>query len=157
MNQLFTQERLDQVQIRLRRLRESRLLSLLEVEKLSQGSVTAISLGSYERGDRQVSVAKLIQIANVYQVPVTEFFTNPQLESTQISITIDIRKIIKSTDTQELKVIEVIRRIAKQRNDWNGEVMSLRSCDQAHLELFTGMNKDQVQAILSKYKFPRLK
>lgn len=157
MNQLFTQETLAEVQHRLRRLRESRQLSLLEVEKISQGSVTAISLGSYERGDRQVSVSKLIHIANVYQVPVTEFFDTQQEERPQMSITIDIRKIIKSSDADENRVIEVIRRIAKQRGDWNGEVMSLRSSDTAHLELFTGLSRNQVQEILTKYKFPRLK
>lgn len=157
MNQLFTQETLVQVQNRLRRLRESRHLSLQEVEKISHGTVTAISLGSYERGDRQVSVAKLIQIATVYQVPVTEFFSLTQEVDLHNVITIDLRKIIKSTDGQEGKVVEVVRRIARQRGDWNGEVMSLRSCDNAHLELFTGLSGNEVDAILRKYNFPRLK
>lgn len=157
MEQLFTQDTLTQVQNRLRRLRESRQLSLLEVERISHGTVTAISLGSYERGDRQVSVSKLIHIANIYQVPVTEFFTHPQPHLPQISITIDIRKIIKSSEVTELKVVKVVQRIAQQRGDWNGEVMSLRSSDNAHLELFTGLSGDQVRSILTKYRFPRLK
>lgn len=157
MEQLFTQETLEGVQIRLRQVRENRRLTLLEVEKISGGGITAIALGSYERGDRQVSVSKLILIATAYEIPVTEFFTPIPEKGEMSKVSIDIRRIIHATQPLEVKVLEVIRKLTHLRGDWNGEVISLRRSDFENFAIFAGIETSEVNKILSQYSFPRSK
>jgi transcriptional regulator with XRE-family HTH domain len=60
---------LESLQKRLRQIREGQGLTLNQVAARSQGRISAIALGSYERGDRAISANKLIEIAHIYQVP----------------------------------------------------------------------------------------
>lgn len=56
----------------LRAIRKARNMSLLDVEQASKGVLAAISLGSYERGDRVLNVSKALLIAEFYGVTITE-------------------------------------------------------------------------------------
>ena len=55
---------------RLRAIRQQQGLSLQGVEKKSSGRWKAVVVGSYERGDRAVTVARLAELADFYGVPV---------------------------------------------------------------------------------------
>ena len=57
---------------RLRSIRQQQGLSLHGVEEKSQGRWKAVVVGSYERGDRAVTVQKLAELADFYGVPVGE-------------------------------------------------------------------------------------
>src|ERR1700712_5719512 len=57
---------------RLRAVRSQQRLSLHGVERKSAGKWKAVVVGSYERGDRAVSVARLAELAEVYGVPISE-------------------------------------------------------------------------------------
>ena len=57
---------------RLRAIRAQQGLSLHGVEEKSEGRWKAVVVGSYERGDRAVTVAKLAELAEFYGVPVAE-------------------------------------------------------------------------------------
>src|SRR3954464_3714833 len=57
---------------RLRAIRTQQGLSLHGVEKKSHGRWKAVVVGSYERGDRAVTVQKLAELADFYGVPVSE-------------------------------------------------------------------------------------
>jgi len=74
METIHAQTQIETLQTRIRLIRESRHLTLTQAAKLSKGQITAIALGSYERGDRSVSARKLITIANVDVVPISELF-----------------------------------------------------------------------------------
>ena len=141
----------------MRQIRESRNLTLSQAAKLSKGNVTAIALGSYERGDRSVSAQKLIAIANLYEVPISELFAAPQKFMPEERISIDIRRILLTSDPVAKKVTEVIRNIARMRGDWNGEVISLRAQDVNNLLVFTGLTDKEIQNVISTYGFPRSK
>jgi transcriptional regulator with XRE-family HTH domain len=56
---------------RLREVRTQQGLSLNAVERKSHGRWKAPVLGSYERGDRSVTVQKLAELAEFYGVPVS--------------------------------------------------------------------------------------
>jgi transcriptional regulator with XRE-family HTH domain len=56
---------------RLRIVRNAQRLSLHDVEIKSDGRLSAVAVGSYERADRGVSVLKLYELAALYGVPVT--------------------------------------------------------------------------------------
>src|SRR4051812_538539 len=55
---------------RLRAIRMQQHLSLHGVERKSGGKWKAVVVGSYERGDRAVSVQRLAELAAFYGVPV---------------------------------------------------------------------------------------
>ena len=57
---------------RLRAIRTQQGLSLHGVEEKSRGRWKAVVVGSYERGDRAVTVQRLAELAEFYGVPVQE-------------------------------------------------------------------------------------
>jgi transcriptional regulator with XRE-family HTH domain len=64
---------------RLRAIRTQQGLSLHGVEEKSRGRWKAVVVGSYERGDRAVTVQKLAELADFYGVPVGELLPEDQL------------------------------------------------------------------------------
>ena len=70
-----------EVQKNLRKIRKSKGLTLHQVEALSNGVHKVPVIGSYERGNRTISVNKLIALAEFYEVSVTEFFGVPAPEA----------------------------------------------------------------------------
>ena len=56
---------------RLRAIRTQQGLSLHGVEEKSEGRWKAVVVGSYERGDRAVTVQRLAELADFYGVPVS--------------------------------------------------------------------------------------
>lgn len=60
----------------LRRVRKLKGLSLKQVEVLSNGVHKGVVIGSYERGDRSISVDRLISLAELYDVPISSFFVS---------------------------------------------------------------------------------
>ena len=157
METFHAQTQIETLHTRMRLIRESRHLTLIQAAKLSKGQISAIALGSYERGDRSVSAHKLIMIANLYQVPISELFQAPQTFMSSERISIDVRKILMTANPSAKKITEVIRNIARMRGDWNGEVISLRAQDINNLEVFTGLTSEQIQAVTAEYGFPRSK
>jgi transcriptional regulator with XRE-family HTH domain len=150
-------QRLKTLQNRLRLIRESKKYTLAQVAKLSKGRLSAIALGSYERGDRAVTANKLILIAELYSVPVTELFAPTKDYVSETRVSIDVRKILTTTNSVAQKFAEVIRNIARMRGDWNGEVISLRTLDLNSFLIFTGLSAEQVQEVLIEYSFTRSK
>src|SRR4051812_24540925 len=57
---------------RLRAIRTQQHLSLHGVERKSAGKWKAVVVGSYERGDRAISVQRLAELAEFYGVPVSD-------------------------------------------------------------------------------------
>ena len=157
MTTIHAQSQIENLYNRMRHIRESRHLTLIQAAKLSHGEISAIALGSYERGDRSVSARKLIAIAGIYQVPISELFEAPKKYMADERISFDIRKILMTTTPAAQKVTEVIGNIARMRGDWNGEVISLRAHDVNNFELFTGLTAAQIQETVKEYGFPRSK
>jgi len=151
------QTQIENLQTRMRFIRESQHLTLLQAARLSNGEISAIALGSYERGDRSVSARKLIQIANLYNVPVSELFEPSKIQLVQRSVSIDLRKLISTTDPNGRKLMGYIRNIVRMRGDWNGEIISLRSQDLINLEIFSEIAPELIQEMLLTYGFPRTK
>jgi transcriptional regulator with XRE-family HTH domain len=123
---------------KLRSIRKSKGWSLQEVEKLSRGKWKAVVIGSYERGDRAISLKKSIELMNFYQVPITALFTQnvtaPVLSKSS-NLILDQRRISESSDIQLIGIKRMINYICAKRRDWNGEVLSLRSDDLNFLAL----------------------
>lgn len=157
METIHAQTQIENLYTRMRLIRESRHLTLIQAAKLSKGEISAIALGSYERGDRSVSARKLIAIARLYEVPISELFEAPKKYMAEERISIDIRKILMTSNPAAQKIAAVIRNIARMRGDWNGEVISLRAHDINNFAVFTGLTSDEIQQVTLEYGFPRSK
>ncbi len=157
MTTIHAQAQIENLHTRMRLIRESRHLTLVAAAKLSHGEISAIALGSYERGDRSVSARKLIAIAQLYEVPVTELFEPPKIYMPEERISIDLRKILMTSSPVAQKITEVIRNISRMRGDWNREVISLRAHDINNFELFTGLTAAEIKKVIIEYGFPRSK
>jgi transcriptional regulator with XRE-family HTH domain len=140
-------------QRRLRSVREAKCLTLSQVAAMSSGSISAIALGSYERGDRSMSAAKVLEIAKIYKIPVSELFEQPQKIVGNKRVVIDYRKLSNDDDPIAKPLLNVINKIASIRRDWNGELISLRESDIASLQIFTLLTTDQIQQMLKNYLF----
>ncbi len=118
---------------RLRSIRGQRGFSLQDVQRLSEGEFKAAVLGAYERGERSLSVPRLHRLAGYYGVPVVQLLppepspTAPEMDADKV--TIDLGRL----DRLDGPVGEILERflaaIQVERQDFNGEVLTVRRDD----------------------------
>ncbi len=142
---------------RLRQIRESQGLTLQQVSIRSKGQISAIALGSYERGDRSISARKILQIAQLYNVPVTELFTPAEKSLQAGRVVIDLRRLNQTEDPMGKQLLIVLKRIIAMRRDWNGEVISLREGDISNLQTFAHFSTTELSLALERFTLTRLK
>lgn len=132
----------------LRDLRRKKGYTLEEFERLSNGVVKAVVLGSYERGTRAISLARIEQLAELYEVPVEYFFSSTSMSTKEerSSFIFDLRRIRKMETLDETlePVTKFITYICQLRRDWNGEVISLRESDSQTLSLMTSLESEKL-------------
>jgi transcriptional regulator with XRE-family HTH domain len=123
---------------RMRALRREKGWSLREFEERSRGQIKAITLGSYERGDRSLSVETMSLIADVLSIHPAELLSNKCRP-----ITTDAPRHIydllalgslKATTEREL-LVRFTNDLSRLRGDWRGAVISIRQSDVANLAL----------------------
>ncbi len=129
---------------RLRAIRQQQGLTLQQVEETSDGKWKAVVVGSYERGDRAVSVAKLSELGEFYNVPVSELLPKEELPSTEADespskIMLDLRRLSRADLDPELKpVSRFAHTIQLRRGDFNGNVLTIRGEDLRALSVIYG-------------------
>ena len=155
---LYKQLSEESIAHRIRALRKSRGWTLAGVEKQSKGSFKAVVLGSYERGDRSLSIPRAIQLAEVFNIPLTELLCEPDPLSHSRSnqkLVIDLRKLADLRQGSESQPASrptldlFVAWIAGQRRDWNGEIMTIRQSD---LDILGLMTFTSPQAVLNSLK-----
>ena len=119
---------------RLRAIRSQQGLSLHGVEDKSRGRWKAVVVGSYERGDRAVTVQRLAELAEFYGVPVIELL--PSAPATPAPprdaiprIVIDLERLAQVPAQQGSVLSRYAATIQSQRGDYNGKVLSIRQED----------------------------
>jgi transcriptional regulator with XRE-family HTH domain len=128
----------------LRQLRQKKGLTLEQFETFSKGRIKSVVLGSYERGTRAISIARLDQLAKLYEVPLSYFFTTTEMVSdlhVQRFI-FDLRRVnlLDGLDERLLPVRKFLSLIVHRRRDWNGEVISIRRSDSENLALISDIS-----------------
>ena len=119
---------------RLRAIRMQQGLSLHGVEEKSRGRWKAVVVGSYERGDRAVTVQRLSELADFYGVPVSELLPEGGSLAGAAAepaprLVIDLEQLSTVPPQQSAPLARYAATIQSQRGDYNGRVLSIRQED----------------------------
>ncbi|KWX00711.1 transcriptional regulator [Carbonactinospora thermoautotrophica] len=117
---------------RLRAIRTQQGLSLHGVEEKSNGKWKAVVVGSYERGDRAVTVQRLAELADFYGVPVHELLpggTPNGAAEPPPRLVINLEKLQQVPTDKAGPLLRYTQTIQSQRGDYNGKVLSIRQDD----------------------------
>jgi transcriptional regulator with XRE-family HTH domain len=118
--------------VRLRTIRTQQGLSLHGVEEKSRGRWKAVVVGSYERGDRAVTVQKLAELADFYGVPIAELVpggTPSAATEPPPRLIIDLERLHQVPIDKAGPLMRYAATIQSQRGDYNGKVLSIRQAD----------------------------
>ncbi len=115
---------------RLRQVRVDRGWSLQEVERASGGRWKAAVIGSYERGDRNISATRLLELAEFYGVRPADVLPGESAPQRGFGTTIvlDLRRL-EALGSRYAPLRRYLETIQIQRGDFNRRVLSVRSED----------------------------
>jgi transcriptional regulator with XRE-family HTH domain len=126
---------------RLRAIRDQRGWSLRDVHDASEGRFTGSAVGTYERGERGISVQRLSELAQLYGVPVERLLPESPMrlderepsssvaEPSNGKVVLDLTALERQTRPEFDPVRRYIDTIKLQRGDFNGRVLSVRTSD----------------------------
>jgi transcriptional regulator with XRE-family HTH domain len=141
---------------RLRSIRAQQHLSLHGVERKSGGRWKAVVVGSYERGDRAVSVQRLSDLAEFYGVPVSELLPAERVPTsgspgpTKIVLNLERLQTVPAEDAGTL--IRFAAAIQRQRGDYGNKVLSIRADDLRSLAIMYDTSVELLTQRLVKWQ-----
>ena len=139
---------------RLRAIRNQQGLSLQGVEDKSHGRWKAVVVGSYERGDRAVTVQRLSELAVFYGVPVSELLPDQRPSSavtTNTKIVLNLESLGSLPADEAGPLARYASTIQAQRHDYNGKVLSIRTEDLKSLAIIYDMSPDELTSRLIEW------
>ena len=139
---------------RLRQIRKQQNLTLKQVEIRSRGKWKAVVIGSYERGTRSLSISKAKSLCEFYGLPLYALFQSEgiqQVAPTEGALRIDLRNLrskISQNDPLIGQLHNLLSFIARRRDDWNGEIMTIRLQDNEVLGLLVQKEQSELRRAL---------
>ncbi|MFZ9728015.1 MAG: helix-turn-helix domain-containing protein [Candidatus Nanopelagicaceae bacterium] len=139
---------------RLRQIRKQQNLTLKQVEIRSRGKWKAVVIGSYERGTRSLSISKAKSLCEFYGVPLSALFQSEGIQRVPPSegaLRIDLRNLkskISQNDPLIGQLHNLLSFIARRRDDWNGEIMTIRLQDNEVLGLLVQKEQSELRRAL---------
>src|ERR1700709_941646 len=110
--------------------------------------------GSYERGDRAVTVQRLSELAVFYGVPVSELLPDPRPSSavtTNTKIVLNLESLGSLPADEAGPLARYASTIQAQRHDYNGKVLSIRTEDLKSLAIIYDMSPEQLTTRLIEW------
>ena len=142
---------------RLRNIRVQKGMSLQDVQQASRGKWKAAVVGAYERGDRNVTVARLSELASFYGVPVSEILPGDdgppapgQVEGRR-RVVLDLEGLDKVPEADRDPLARFTHAIQIQRGDYNGRVLTIREDDLMALALLYQTTADDLAKRLAEW------
>jgi transcriptional regulator with XRE-family HTH domain len=141
---------------RLRKIRTQKGMSLHDVQQASDGKWKAAVIGAYERGDRNVTIARLAELAGFYSVPITELLPEemPRLvtePAPPARVAINLEQLDRLPESQRSSLQRFATAIQVQRGDFNGRVLTIRQDDLMALALLYQTSADEMSNRLSEW------
>jgi len=148
---------------RLRAIRRQKGLSLHDVEARSTLEFKASVLGAYERGERAISVPRLLRLAEIYEVPGDQLL--PRELDGEISLVdaaigagvdlnagfaIDLVRLHELDDPDAQILSRFATSIQLERQDFNGRMLTIRRSDLRVLAACMGRTVDELGARLEQ-------
>jgi transcriptional regulator with XRE-family HTH domain len=138
----------DEVGERLRGVRARLGLSLQDVERTSEGSWKAAVVGSYERGDRNISASRLCELADFYGVPASDILPEDgngagHRERRAGALMLDLGALDRMAE-QFSGVVRYVKSIQVQRGDFNNRQLSVRADDMRALAIIENLPPDSL-------------
>jgi len=115
-------------------------------------------MGSYERGARAISLVRAIELADLFEIPISELLGDPSQPSySELPFQrFDLRQLERVNHSlQDQKIAQLhkfLAAIAQRRGDWNGEIITLRGTDLDTLTLLMEMGQSQLLSWLTEWK-----
>jgi transcriptional regulator with XRE-family HTH domain len=144
---------------RLRALRRGLRLSLHDVQRRSHDEFKASVLGAYERGQRVISVPRLLRLAEIYGVKPEELLpraTDVALTSRHDTraaprgeVTIDLVRLHELDDAASTVVARYAQTVQRERGR-QGDILTLRRRDLSVLAAVVGCSVDALGAHLAR-------
>jgi transcriptional regulator with XRE-family HTH domain len=144
---------------RLRAIRMQQHLSLHGVERKSNGKWKAVVVGSYERGDRAVSVQRLSELAEFYGVPVSDLLPP---EETALSgagsspplsrIVLNLDRVAALTDPNAAILKRFGASIQRQRGNIGNRTLTVRQDDLRSLALMYDLSVEALTDRLVRWQ-----
>ena len=117
-------------------------------------------LGAYERGERTISVPRLQRLARLYRVPVDQLLPpdcsrapqpgprrgfhsngdNPEATGKPFKIAVDLLRLSEVQGPERELLRRFLASVQVQRQDFNGEVLTIRSEDLRVMASMLGQN-----------------
>lgn len=129
---------------KLRQIRKEQRLSLHDVEQQSNHEFKASVVGAYERGERSISVARLIRLCEHYHVAPSSVLPSETTidltaeEGSPRRVVIDLGKIANNNHAEAMVIGRFAQSVHQQRNDSTGRFLTLRSDDMRILSAVFG-------------------
>ncbi|MFN2526837.1 MAG: transcriptional regulator [Actinomycetota bacterium] len=142
---------------RLRKIRAQKGMSLQDVQQASEGRWKAAVVGAYERGDRNVSVSRLYELAGFYGVPVSEILPEEEGEKSAAHVegrrrvVLDLEGLTKVPENDRDPLSRFTKAIQIQRGDFNGRVLTIREDDLMALALLYQTTAAELSRRLSEW------
>jgi transcriptional regulator with XRE-family HTH domain len=143
-----------QVGERLRSIRRQKGLSLHDVEARSGQEFKASVLGAYERGERAISVPRLMRLAEIYAVPPDQLLprdaevdidlTERESSTFEEGFTIDLERLNSLDDADAAVLSRYAATIQLQRQDFNGRILTIRRDDLRVLAAVLGRSPEEL-------------
>jgi transcriptional regulator with XRE-family HTH domain len=134
--------------MRLRAIRQQQALSLQGVEEKSRGTWKAVVVGSYERGDRAITVQRLSDLARFYRVPVAELLPGADDvgggAEPPPKLVLDLERLQQLDLDEAAQLARFTAQIQSMRGDYNGRVLTVRNDDLHTLSLIYGESASQL-------------
>jgi transcriptional regulator with XRE-family HTH domain len=133
----------------LRKIRVQKGMSLQDVQAASSGRWKAAVVGAYERGDRNVTVARLSELAAFYGVPVAEILpdddmpASPAVEARR-RVVLDLESLDRVPERDRDPLSRFTHAIQIQRGDYNGRILTIREDDLMALALLYQTTSDEL-------------
>ena len=139
---------------RLRSIRQQKGMSLQDVQQGSDGKWKAAVIGAYERGDRNVTVGRLAELSDFYDVPISEIL--PSGEAVAHSegrrrVVLDLERLDRLPVADRDPIARFMTAIQLQRGDYNGRVLTIRQDDLMPLALLYQITTEELERRLDDW------